>query len=171
MSMSTKETIAKNNPSLEKSPLMGNLFQHIQHPKKKEFLERYPDYRRITDTCLVVGIDQSLPYIWLQEDEEFKEAWVKSQEIARQKRLDKLEPELERRALASEEKMSSTVALIFALKSEHPDKYQERGKIEHVFAGNIVIKTAIPRPDYTQIDVVKGEAKELPEGGDNAIQG
>lgn len=63
---------------------MSELFSEFQHVKKRAFLETFVTLGSVTKATRVVGIDQSLPYIWNGNDPEFAEAYKRAQRLSAQ---------------------------------------------------------------------------------------
>jgi len=74
------------------------------------------------------------------------------------RRLELYEAELDKRALFGSK--NSDILLMFALKSLDRDRYEGR-QVQQNFTGNIIVQSAIPKPDYVVTDTTK-----LLSGGD-----
>lgn len=136
----------------------------ITHPKKLAFLENYPRFKKIVETCRATAIGTTKFYGWLKEDSLFQERWEAQKREIDTARLEEYEDELDKRALGKKDARMSDVLLMFGLKSLD-ERYRDR-QPRVPFIGDITIKLSVPERKYPQLqeaDVVEGEAKELPD--------
>jgi len=138
------------------------MFEEIKQQNKRIYLQSYAKSGSVKLSNKVAGISYGATWFWRQEDEEFAEASKVAEAIYRDNLLDELEAELKKRSLDKDAQMS-TVALFFALKAEHPDKYRE--KVADKFIGEITVKLALPVRQYealpeSQISIMEGEVIE-----------
>jgi hypothetical protein len=103
--------------------------------RKAAFLEQFQAAGTVSAACRAAGIGRKTHYVWLKRDRRYAEAFKEAREV----RVEWLETEARRRALAGWEepvyqrgklvghirKFSDTL-LIFLLKAERPEKYRER---------------------------------------------
>ena len=135
----------------------------IVHPKKIAFLENYPKFIGVVATCEAIDISPVTYWRWCNADEVFSKHCNDIKKEIGQRRLEKYEAELEKRALGGESKQSD-ILLMFGLKAEDPSKYREKQSIPMIM-GDITIKMAIPAYDeklrLTNGRVIEGEAREI----------
>ncbi len=106
-----------------------------RHQKKRAFLAAYAQLGTITHASEAAGIDRSAHYRWMREDPNYPDAFAAAQE----KSIERLERELERRAVEGVEKPVyqggkkvgtvreySDTLLIFRLKALRPEMYRDR---------------------------------------------
>jgi len=97
---------------------------------KKAFLRGYRETGTVTSGAEFAGISSRTVYLWLENDEEFKD------EMARVERA--IADDLERIVLerAKKENGSDTM-LIFAMKGHKPEKYRDNFNVQH--SGNVML--------------------------------
>ena len=120
------------------------LLAQITHHNKLAFLTAFQSLYYEHLACKQIDINYSTLWRWLQSDTVFRTALQILKKQVSLVKIARLEKELERRAL-DPDIYGSTTALIFALKSEWPQKYREDQPIStHI--GSISIKLGMP--DY-----------------------
>ncbi len=97
-------------------------FQHIEHKKKRLFLQHYSDCGEVKASAQAAGIGRTTHYGWLDNDPEYKAAF----EVAEDNFRNVLEAVARRKAIEE----AHPTMLIFLLKGEYPEKYAERQKVE-----------------------------------------
>ena len=128
----------------------------ITHPKKLAFLQNYPKFKSITDTAKAVGIGRQTVYLWLEADKVFKDKLYSLKKEIDDELLERVEVEIEGRALGTKPSKMGDVLLMFLAKGLAPDKYRERPVIDKAIIGDVIVKLATP--------------PYLDEGGRDAIQ-
>ena len=149
------ETSNKGLDSLEE------VFAQITHPKKRRFLEHYPRFKRINKTSKAIGIERRTFYNWEATDDVFKRAFRLVKDILDRELLEKVEAELEKRALKGVSKMSD-VLLMFMAKALRPEVYREKAPDTRL-TGEVTIKLALPGRRYEELPeckVIEGEVIE-----------
>lgn len=139
------------------------MFEEIKQQNKRVYLQSYAKSGSYKLSLEASDISHGLPWVWRRDDEEFAKAEQVAKQIYSESLLDKLEEELRKRSLDKDAPMS-TVALFFALKAEHPDKYRE--KTADRLIGDITVNLAIPPRTYEalpepHISIIEGESKVL----------
>ncbi len=147
-------------------------FAHIEHKKKRRFLELYTDCGNVSLAAAGAGISRFTHYSWMKSDPVYKKAF---EEDAQAILLDNLEAEMYRRACHGVEKPVfykgervdiireySDVLAIFLAKGAKPEKYNERVVQEHVGARGGPILLSFVEPETVRA----AEAEETDEGTD-----
>ena len=124
----------------------GNSTVNLVTPeKKREFIEHFRETGNVTKSARALEMTRQTVYSWINEDEQFKEEFENAQEEA----LDLMEAECKRRAedgclkpvfyqgmKCGEILEYSDTLMMFFLKGNRPEKYKDRGEIEH--KGNVL---------------------------------
>lgn len=92
----------------------------MSQQKKDRFLEAYAETGTVTHAATRAGIDRRTHYRWLQDDENYAEAFASAEQSV----VDMLEGEAIRRATEG-----SDTLLIFLLKGLRPERYKERAHV------------------------------------------
>lgn len=138
---------------------LPSCIEDIKHPKKRLFLEKYPLFLTNVKTAEAIGVSEWTIDKWQQSDETFVTVFTSLKKKIDERRLQAYEAELDKRVLVNPSKQSD-ILLMFGLKAFNPNKYRE--KSETKFSGEIVVRSAIPRPEsWVQIQVEK--PKQIPE--------
>jgi len=126
---------------MEDTKSYEELLKLVTHPKKRLFLEQYPNFRVSALTCQAVGVAGSTIRSWYK-DEVFHSAFISLKKEIDADRLEKYERELDKRILDVPSKQSD-ILLMFGLKAGHPDKYREK-PLTPMMIGNVTIKMDMP---------------------------
>jgi hypothetical protein len=107
---------------------------------EKAFLEALAQSGNVSEACDAAGIGRTAAYAWRNDDPEFEKAW----EAALVLGIDALEDEALRRAHRGTEKPVfylgeqcgtireySDTLMMFMLKGRRPEKFKDRGSVEH----------------------------------------
>ena len=96
----------------------------LKKKQQKLFIEHLRQTANVSASCEFAGIaSRNTVYNWRDDDELFAEAWSSALNSS----LDEIESKLFSRAKEGQ----SDTAAIFLLKAHRPEKYKERGVIEH----------------------------------------
>jgi len=140
-------------------PTSNELIKAITHPKQLEFLDNYAKCnRRITKTAEAIGITEDAVHRWQRNDAVFRDSF-----LALKKELDtlRLEDYLDNiKEIAFDKSVppqSRLLASFFEVKKLDP-KYRDNQPNQGHIIGEIIVKTAVPRPEY---DTVEGEYEEV----------
>lgn len=121
-----------------------SLFKQIKHDKKRLFLENYPKFRVITQTCEAIGIDDSTVRSWYK-DSIFNDAFSALKKEVSQKLILLHEKNIDNVAFADKTPAQSRIfGSLVRLRAEAPDKYREKPVTETRISGNVVIRMDIP---------------------------
>jgi myo-inositol-1-phosphate synthase len=110
----------------------------MTHSKKGTFLENYPKFCQVRETCAAIGLGKSTFYRWLKEDCDFQDKW------------DVLKKEIDQELLERHEKNIDDIA-----------SYTQK-----VNVGNVIIQLNIPDYDDSiegEYKEIEGGVKELDE--------
>jgi len=114
--------------------------------KRQEFLEKYKQLWTITGTARAININPDTVYNWIEKDREFK------------KQIEKTEKELfdyVKSKLLLAIKEGNLTAIIFFLKTRHPEFQQSQQQTNMMFAQQNILNN--------QINIKPGTAKKLLE--------
>jgi hypothetical protein len=110
-------------------------------------------------TAEAIGVHEFTPYDWQTRSETYRHAFLALKKKIDNERLERLEKELEKRALGGESKQSD-ILLMFNLKALDP-KYRDRVPTMP-FEGTIKVELSVPRPPG-DIEALEAQ-KQLPKG-------
>jgi hypothetical protein len=114
----------------------------MTHSKKGTFLENYPKFCQVRETCAAIGLGKSTFYRWLKEDCDFQDKW------------DVLKKEIDQELLERHEKNIDDIAF----DPNVPPQTRLLGSFfKAINVGNVIIQLNIP--DYD--DSIDGEYKEI----------
>lgn len=136
------------------------LIASIEHPKKRLFLENFEIFGTVSKAAEVSGISRRSAYCWLNSDDVFSTAFEGVKRISEQALLEKHLGNIRDIAFNPEVKPGARlIASFFEVKKLDPS-YRERMMPGGINIGEIVVHSAIPRPNY---DDIEGEYSEVPE--------
>jgi len=92
---------------------------------KKLFLKNFARTGRLYESAELTGVCAKTVDLWKNKDKEFLSAY----EGAKQKYIEMMEAEADRRAIGSDVTKASDLLMIFRLKALAPDKYRERQEL------------------------------------------
>lgn len=129
--------------------------------KKEAFLKAYAGNGNITKSCEIAGICRKTYYLWVDSDQAFVEALKVADEMFN----DKIEAEIDRRAiegikkgvyykgeLVHTELEYSDTLLIFRAKARMPEKYKERSETNIRSDVPFIFNMNIQAPDKKEDD-------------------
>lgn len=146
------------NKELEKLPLTsGELIECINEPGKRAFLNSYHKTRQITKTATEMSITPRTVHYWLVKDGAFSEAFSqlkKELDVQLQEHYESLVQEVaDDKGTPPQSRLLASFFSLKALDDKYKDKHQPMVSI-----GEIIVNSAIPRPEYKAIE---GEYEEI----------
>lgn len=143
----------------------------VTNIKKKKYLENYLATANRTFAAEAAGVSYWTHYAWLKNDPEYKKAFEAAKEII----VDRAEDEAWRRGMKGIDKPIyykgqrvdvikeySDILLMFMMKGERPDKYNEKVVQQHIGDQGGPIRLAFVDPE---------EAEEASAGGEGEVEG
>ena len=97
----------------------------IQHTKKRGFLVAFAQRGIVSEAAEASKVHRTTHYEWLKTDPDYAEAF----EVAKKQYIEKLEAELDKRALAGKQDPHSHILLMFRLKKLDP-RYRDGAHIQ-----------------------------------------
>jgi transposase-like protein len=150
------------------------LLSQINHPVKLAFLEQYPKFRIVNETCRALGISDRTVRAWRKQDETFNAAFTALKKEILEDLIARHEKNIDDVAF---DKITPAQSRIFGslvkLRAYDPDRYREKTVAEHRISGNVTVKMAIPRPgEIPEISVdkpleIESGIKQTAESGEN----
>lgn len=121
-----------NKPKTTKKLAKTTDTRHLRngHPKKFQFVEMYRSSRGfIARICSALGMSRQTFYNWMKSDESFAKA-IKEAD-------DEINDQMKRKLISQAEDENNTTALIFYLKSKHPEFKPQRPDVQVNVQNNV----------------------------------
>jgi hypothetical protein len=128
----------------------------MTHSKKGTFLENYPKFCQVRETCAAIGLGKSTFYRWLKEDCDFQDKWDVLKKEIDQELLERHEKNID--DIAFDPNVPPQTRLLGSFfKAKKLDPSYRDSYTQKVNVGNVIIQLNIP--DYD--DSIDGEYKEI----------